>query len=440
MSQQWKYLALGAAVALFGCQSTPSVPSSVPAQQPAAAVPPVIGQLQLPGYAPQALPAEVLSAATVTLIDPGTNNAVSTALTGPTGNFMLQFTGAFVPALNAVYVVEAYKGLSNNAPGYHTPRFRTLIKLTAGGWTSVSGTSIVINALTTAIAVESYLDSVNVPAGSTIGKVVPPATLVANAFAPHHPDAEVYQLAGDISSYLTNNMDPLLNVNAIKPTIGSFNPTAGSPGTIVTLYGTGFNPNPGSTTVTFNGVPADIIYVAPRVDVPGESRMAVVVPNNFTTGAIQVATPQGSATTGASFTTLVPVLNSLSVATGSVGTTVTLTGLNFDLNPNNDIVRFNGILAPVSTASATTLTCQVPLGATTGNVVVTTNAGVTFPKPFTVFPGITALDRNTAVIGGTVVITGTNFDGSSTLANTSASPSTSCRPCRASARCKRGPT
>lgn len=401
---------------LLGCQAGPlSTPAT--SQQgenvtkAASVVPPLRGTLQVPGREVLAVPADVLNGATVTLINPGSNQSVTSALTDVSGNFVLQFSGSFNPSVGSVYVLEAFKGLGGNAPGYDAPRFRTIIQLTGGGWSSITGPTIYVNALTTAVAIESALDSVNVPAANTIAKVTPPSTLVTNAFAPNHTDAEVYQVASDISNYLTNNLDAVGTINAVQPTITSFNPSSGGAGTIVTVYGRGFNAAPGSTTVTVSGVPANVVYVAPRLDTPGYSVMAFICPPAFSTGKIQIATPIGTASSAANFTTNVPVLTSLSTATGSVGTTVTLTGSNFDLNASNDIVRFNGMLAPVTSATATTLTCQVPIGTTTGNVQVVTNAGASNTQPFTVYPMLTSLSRTSGPRDVTVVLTGYNFDG-----------------------------
>lgn len=414
--RSWMILALLAT--LLGCQTAPppsiSAGDATPAQgQTVSAVPALSGVLQPPDRGVQALPGDVINAATVTLIDPSSNVAVTTAMTNATGNFTLQFSGGFTASLGSVYVLEAFKGLANNSPGYYAPRFRTIVQLGASGWTSITGTSIYLNALTTAIAVTDAFDG-TMTAGNTIEKVTPPATLLSNAFAAvgtGHADSEVYQLSSDISNYLTNNIDPVLSVSSIAPAITSFNPTSGGAGTVVTVYGTGFNAVPGSTTVTFNGVAANIIYVAPRLDVPGQSRLAVVTPTAFTTGKIRVSTPIGTVLSVADFTTNVPLISGLSVATGSVGTTLTITGSNFDLNPSNDIVRFNGVLSPVTSASATSLTVQVPAGATSGSVVVTTNAGASNGIAFAVYPNIVSMNRTSGPIGGTVILTGTNFDG-----------------------------
>lgn len=71
-----------------------------------------------------------------------------------------------------------------------------------------------------------------------------------------------------------------------------------------------------------------------------------------------------------------PSITSFSPATGSIGTTVTITGTNFDPIAANNMVAFNGVTAATpSAASITSLTVTVPVGATTGPLSVTTLAG-----------------------------------------------------------------
>jgi hypothetical protein len=59
-----------------------------------------------------------------------------------------------------------------------------------------------------------------------------------------------------------------------------------------------------------------------------------------------------------------PVISSFSPTSGSVGTTVTITGNNFDATSGNNIVYFGGVKATVSSATATTLKVIVPAGST----------------------------------------------------------------------------
>src|SRR5207244_7879315 len=67
------------------------------------------------------------------------------------------------------------------------------------------------------------------------------------------------------------------------------------------------------------------------------------------------------------FTTVAaPTITGFSPASGPVGTAVTITGTNFDPVASENQVKFNGVLATVTAASATSLTASVPGGATTG--------------------------------------------------------------------------
>jgi hypothetical protein len=79
-----------------------------------------------------------------------------------------------------------------------------------------------------------------------------------------------------------------------------------------------------------------------------------------------------------------PTLTTLSVTTGPVGTTVTLTGANFRATQAQSTVTFNGVTATPSAWSATSITVTVPAGATTGQVRVTVGAGVSNGIQFTV--------------------------------------------------------
>src|SRR5439155_4873302 len=56
---------------------------------------------------------------------------------------------------------------------------------------------------------------------------------------------------------------------------------------------------------------------------------------------------------------------------GPVGTSVTIYGANFDANPANNTVKFNGTVATVSAAALGSLSATVPSGATSGRVSVT---------------------------------------------------------------------
>lgn len=66
-----------------------------------------------------------------------------------------------------------------------------------------------------------------------------------------------------------------------------------------------------------------------------------------------------------------PVISSFTPTSGSVGTTVTITGTNFNTTPANNIVFFGATQATVSEANDTSLTVTVPTGATYQPISVT---------------------------------------------------------------------
>ena len=97
--------------------------------------------------------------------------------------------------------------------------------------------------------------------------------------------------------------------------------------------------------------------------------------------------------------TQVLAISSFAPTTGVVGTKVTITGTKFDATPANNVVKFNGIQATVTAATATSLETTVPAGATTGTVSVTVGSStVTSTSPFTV----SATDKATVEVQGDI--------------------------------------
>ncbi|MEO7991468.1 MAG: FG-GAP-like repeat-containing protein [Chryseolinea sp.] len=66
-----------------------------------------------------------------------------------------------------------------------------------------------------------------------------------------------------------------------------------------------------------------------------------------------------------------PTITSFTPTSGAAGTTVTVTGTNFDTTPGNNTLMFNGTAAVVTASTATSITTTVPAGATTGLITVT---------------------------------------------------------------------
>jgi YD repeat-containing protein len=111
---------------------------------------------------------------------------------------------------------------------------------------------------------------------------------------------------------------------------------------------------------------------------------------------------------------------SLVPASGSVGSTVTLSGGPFEATPTDDTVSFNGTPATVRSASTHRLVVTVPTGATSGPVSVTTSSGTgTSADAFTVTadqaPTLTSVSPSLVAPGEAFTLAGSNFD--TTLAN-----------------------
>ena len=115
-----------------------------------------------------------------------------------------------------------------------------------------------------------------------------------------------------------------------------------------------------------------------------------------------------------------PSITSISPASGAVGTSVTISGLNFGSTQGSSTVTFNGTIATPMNWTATTIMVVVPAGASTGNVVVTVGGFASNGVSFAVLlpPSITSLTPNSGAIGTSVTIAGANFgtsQGSSTV-------------------------
>jgi gliding motility-associated-like protein len=107
-----------------------------------------------------------------------------------------------------------------------------------------------------------------------------------------------------------------------------------------------------------------------------------------------------------SFTvTAPPTITSFAPPSGIIGTTVTITGTNFDTTPANNIVAFNGTAATVITSTATSITTAVPVGATTGTITVTISGSTaTSATNFIVCPSAPTVTPSSACANSTVTL------------------------------------
>ena len=189
------------------------------------------------------------------------------------------------------------------------------------------------------------------------------------------------------------------------PTLKSLDPEQGPVGETVRIKGKNFGATQGTSTVTFNGVEV-MNYIS-----WSNKKIDVEVPSGATTGDV-VVTVNEVATAGIEFPVTAgtgPAISSLDPDSGPEGTSVVITGVNFGASQGTSTVTFNEAPATPASWSDTSITVGVPMGATTGDVVVTVDGTASSGVAFTVAPAISSLSPDSGPEGATVEITGTSF-------------------------------
>lgn len=250
------------------------------------------------------------------------------------------------------------------------------VTITIDGVHFSGATNVTFNGVAgTGLAVRSdTLLQVNVPSGVTTGPIM---------------------LSSPLGSYTTTSNF------YVPPSITSFTPANGRPGTNVTITGANFV---GATAVTFNGLAASSFSVV------NNTTLHAIVPTGVTDGLIRINTPLYSCFSATSFV-VQPTMFGFSPLFGPVGTSVTINGTN--LNVGTVTVSFNGVpAAPPTGVTSGHLTAVVPAGATTGPIVVTTGDGsATSANNFMLPATISSFTPNFGPAGTRVMISGQNFVG-----------------------------
>ena len=174
----------------------------------------------------------------------------------------------------------------------------------------------------------------------------------------------------------------------VPPHITSITPNYGEIGDRVTIKGSEFGGSRGTSFVSFNG--SDVSDYLSWSD----TEIKCLVPQGARTGGVTVTTANGTSdpyqfkVDSPSPSPNAPWIDSISPTSGKVGTTVTIKGQNFNDQQGTSSVCFKGTPAGIiSRWSDTTIKCQVPQGAMSGPVTVTTDEGTSNGKQFTVTGG-----------------------------------------------------
>ena len=187
----------------------------------------------------------------------------------------------------------------------------------------------------------------------------------------------------------------------VMPTLSGFSPQSGSPGTVVTIAGTGLEAVDG---VAFHGAAASTITHVSGI------QLKAVVPDDAATGTVAIANSRipDTVTSSASFT-VTPGISSFGPTPVKSGQTLAVHGTGLDVVQSATIA---GVAAPVTATSATEVDVTVPDGAVTGALVLTTPLGpVTTSTQVVVVPRIDSFAPTTGRPGTTVTFSGGGFLG-----------------------------
>lgn len=193
-----------------------------------------------------------------------------------------------------------------------------------------------------------------------------------------------------------------------SPFIEAFTPVKGFAGDAVTIQGDYFDATPGGNEVRFNGMLATVTQAS-------AAALTVQVPVGATSGKVTVKVKGLLTQSTETFEVLTPVaLTSVDPTAGTAGTEVILTGEGFSTVVDENEVLFNGTVATVLSATATTLTVKVPVNATDGKIRVNVyGKQATSAIDFDVWavPTITQINPfRYGLIGSSLALLGTDFD------------------------------
>ena len=179
-------------------------------------------------------------------------------------------------------------------------------------------------------------------------------------------------LYADTNTFGTHNSGVFYSLKASLAPYAALLPTSGKVGKSIGILGQGFN---SATGVSFNGTAA-------KFTITSDTFVTATIPAGATTGVVTVAIPSGNLKSKINFR-VVPTIKSFSPPSGPVGTPVTITGVSLTQTTK---VTFGGVKATTfAVNSDTQVTANVPTGAKTGKIVITTPGGAaTSATAFTV--------------------------------------------------------
>ena len=200
--------------------------------------------------------------------------------------------------------------------------------------------------------------------------------------------------AATVQAVTSAGSSNLLSVTVVgSPVISSISPSAAAPGAQITISGSNFGASQSllrlwiGTSPNFN----NILY--PSISSWTDTQIVATIPSSASVGnqTVQIAAASGLSTSTATpnLTIVGPpaLISSIAPTSGTPGTPVTITGSNFGSTQGASSVTFNGVAASVTSWSDTSISAAVPVGTSSGGVVVSVGAQESNSVAFTVLNG-----------------------------------------------------
>ena len=218
---------------------------------------------------------------------------------------------------------------------------------------------------------------------------------------------------GQYSCKKDNNEQPPSAV----PFITSVQPKNPAPGDVITITGSGFGSKADDIKVRIGDTELFDLSVSP-------TKISLTLPESIPSGDLSLLIkgelvinkdPEGIRISPKTNNSAQPTFTAMSPGSGKTGDIVTLTGTNFSSRISDNKVFFatktggTVVLATIKTATATTLTVEVPANAITGTVMIDVNGvhavpATGFSTTFTINPddatGSSSVDYIKVITGG----------------------------------------
>ncbi len=192
-----------------------------------------------------------------------------------------------------------------------------------------------------------------------------------------------------------------------SPIITTFSPSEGTLGDTITLKGKFFSARTLSNDVKFGAINSKVVT-------SNDSIIICIVPSGIPNIVPIFVTVSGNNTQSSdNFIVASPLINDFTPKVGAFEDIVTISGANFTLIKENNIVKFNEQNAEITEVSKTQIKVKVPTSIISkeNSVSVTINNQTnTSGIKFTVLPpSINSISSNQGFIGNTIQINGNNF-------------------------------